>query len=648
MQFRWVFSPDDIAGPSVLAVVQHVLLVTAASVTLGLRLGVEDARPDADPGRAVPDDRLTTYLLLFLVLFVVQLVCEVLLVRASMASPSSLASRSDGYTRLLKALLTLRLVLFFCDLALACYGVYAAVSVEETFVIDTDYVIAVLLAINFVSSLLSVSTLLLGFGCCVAPRADSQSEWQRFCALFFCTVSGPRDEVDPVFELVGDLCHEFFQDLNMLPGDIAASLYLVRLTQKRLEELRTDNPEYGARAALPAGHEWIHISHPMHGVPMERNSPDFQDLLYHYRFANGAYGWPLYVFTHPVSSVPILASKMCCSFEPAKVKRVGDSCCFCLPLHSAALLYQSKLQGNDVIHANFRARLMRPAYVVVLDRERNTVVVSVRGTLSMDDTATDAVGLAEPFDAGPEIGTAHGHKGMVQSASWIRSDLAERGVLDDAMIDGRELRVTGHSLGAGTAAILALMLRPQYPSLHCLVYGCPAVVDARTAELAKPFITTLVHSKDMIPRLSLRNISIMKEILIKVSNLADSHKSHILSSPFRKNVTMETIFADPDAALQAVLDTELDTAGDTSVDPLRAPGKILFFHYPTRPRPYCCFQSNCCRPSRRYTAHWIEADQLGFIQVSSRAIKDHVPWLYGDAIKLMARQLEEDEDLRQY
>lgn len=35
------------------------------------------------------------------------------------------------------------------------------------------------------------------------------------------------------------------------------------------------------------------------------------------------------------------------------------------------------------------------------------------------------------------------------------------------------LVIVGHSLGAGTAAILSFLLRPQYPSLHCYSYSPP-------------------------------------------------------------------------------------------------------------------------------------------------------------------------------
>lgn len=36
--------------------------------------------------------------------------------------------------------------------------------------------------------------------------------------------------------------------------------------------------------------------------------------------------------------------------------------------------------------------------------------------------------------------------------------------------------VTGHSLGAGVASLLAILLRPKYPKLHCFAYGPPGCI----------------------------------------------------------------------------------------------------------------------------------------------------------------------------
>ena len=69
---------------------------------------------------------------------------------------------------------------------------------------------------------------------------------------------------------------------------------------------------------------------------------------------------------------------------------------------------------------------------------------------------------------------------MVQAASYIRSRLESENLLGQAFSHNPErgthrfqLVIVGHSLGAGTATILALLLRQQYPNLRCYAYSPP-------------------------------------------------------------------------------------------------------------------------------------------------------------------------------
>ena len=41
------------------------------------------------------------------------------------------------------------------------------------------------------------------------------------------------------------------------------------------------------------------------------------------------------------------------------------------------------------------------------------------------------------------------------------------------ILQGAKIVITGHSLGAGTAALLAILLRPKYPDLKCFTYSPP-------------------------------------------------------------------------------------------------------------------------------------------------------------------------------
>ena len=69
---------------------------------------------------------------------------------------------------------------------------------------------------------------------------------------------------------------------------------------------------------------------------------------------------------------------------------------------------------------------------------------------------------------------------MVQAAVYIKKEISERLLLSEAFDLDRargtpdyQLVVVGHSLGAGTAAILAILLRQQFPDLHCYAFSPP-------------------------------------------------------------------------------------------------------------------------------------------------------------------------------
>ena len=57
--------------------------------------------------------------------------------------------------------------------------------------------------------------------------------------------------------------------------------------------------------------------------------------------------------------------------------------------------------------------------------------------------------------------------------------------------------VTGHSLGAGTASVLAFLLRRLYPDTVCYAYSPPGCVfNAAAAEASRSFVTSVTFGED--------------------------------------------------------------------------------------------------------------------------------------------------------
>lgn len=73
----------------------------------------------------------------------------------------------------------------------------------------------------------------------------------------------------------------------------------------------------------------------------------------------------------------------------------------------------------------------------------------------------------------------------------------------------------GHSLGAGTASILAILLRQEYPDLVCFSYAPPGGLLSMPAQLyTQEFITSVVVGKDVVPRIGLRQMESLRADLI--------------------------------------------------------------------------------------------------------------------------------------
>ena len=114
-------------------------------------------------------------------------------------------------------------------------------------------------------------------------------------------------------------------------------------------------------------------------------------------------------------------------------------------------------------------------------------------------------GIADEFGVPAAVGQ-YGHKGIFQCGAIIARHVQRLGYLRHVlrregapvappkapdgwvknMPDCRGFRflVTGHSLGAGLASVVALLLRPKYPGLRCLAFSPPGGMVSRGLALS--------------------------------------------------------------------------------------------------------------------------------------------------------------------
>ena len=112
----------------------------------------------------------------------------------------------------------------------------------------------------------------------------------------------------------------------------------------------------------------------------------------------------------------------------------------------------ARVSVADIVAADWVTLPFSPASYVCVDRKGATVVLAIRGTVSTGDLLTDAVSTSTPFLGG------WAHSGMVMSAYQVCKTQLPAAAAALVNNPGFAFLVTGHSMGAGVAAILAMLV----------------------------------------------------------------------------------------------------------------------------------------------------------------------------------------------
>ena len=172
-------------------------------------------------------------------------------------------------------------------------------------------------------------------------------------------------------------------------------------------------------------------------------------------------------------------------------------------------------RGFSLVYHDKEVSHEKAASYLAFNSQDKVCVLAIKGTSSMADVGTDLLCKAVPF-----MGTKFAHEGIMNAArrvvarcvDFIKSLFAPQGY---------QVVVTGHSLGAGTGALAAMILKEELhvPLVRGVLYACPPVLDQASAIAAHFYITSLVHDRDIITRTSLSNMNIQHAIIAEVYRL---------------------------------------------------------------------------------------------------------------------------------
>ncbi|XP_033123783.1 sn1-specific diacylglycerol lipase beta-like isoform X2 [Anneissia japonica] len=293
---------------------------------------------------------------------------------------------------------------------------------------------------------------------CKSSLQSPKALLERRCRVLCCCVKGDENAREALAD-ASAVFAKLFEGHDVVASDILAGLIVIQQQQKRLSmqglmppSSRTDFPEFNAPSTpainvLPAAVHFL-------------------------QYALSSYGILLYMYDHPLCGICKLCLHKdciccCCGNQEDEA---------CTGYNTAVIKEMNNLRNDQIIYITHQNKIYEIPFFVAVDHDYKAVVISLRGTLSLES-------------------------------------------------NDYELVITGHSLGGGTAAILSILLKPQWPHVKCYSFACPGgLVSSVAVEYSLSFVTTVILGSDIIPRMSLESLDDIKLQLIKIFMETDKSK----------------------------------------------------------------------------------------------------------------------------
>ncbi|KAK9467149.1 hypothetical protein V1512DRAFT_262068 [Lipomyces arxii] len=160
-------------------------------------------------------------------------------------------------------------------------------------------------------------------------------------------------------------------------------------------------------------------------------------------------------------------------------------------------------------------------HFVAVDHMSKTVVLTIRGTLGLEDVLTDLTCEFEEFEWMGK--TYKAHRGMLKSAKLLKRPLSRvfmtiKVALEELGPD-YGLVICGHSLGGGVGALLSILISepsidgvfvtsadstlPAGRKIHSYAFGPTATISSNLRLATRHLTTSVVYGLDIVPCLSL-------------------------------------------------------------------------------------------------------------------------------------------------
>lgn len=195
-------------------------------------------------------------------------------------------------------------------------------------------------------------------------------------------------------------------------------------------------------------------------------------------------------------------------------------------------------RGYELVTATWEPHKEKPAHFIAFNHADKLCLVAICGSKSGSDGLTNAQVLCEPlYEGGPLC-----HQGMARSARWICERYHS---LITNVFAAAHYKVVcgGHSLGAGTAALVTELMHAQHGmTSECFGFATPACVDVSAAGKMDR-VTSVVLRDDIVPRASVAAVY-QKLLRLRKTNWEEMAEGSWIEESFKTDVCSREFILD--------------------------------------------------------------------------------------------------------
>lgn len=323
-----------------------------------------------------------------------------------------------------------------------------------------------------------------------------------------------------------------------------------------------------------------------------------------------------------------------------------DNCCGC---NVASAERRLRAHNFEIIYVSYKVNVNMVPFLVAADHSKQTIVVAMRGSMSMSDMVTDMNGQTDklPIEDCPDDWLCH--RGITRAADYVKTTLLQEHILDRAFncrpdlgSNDYTLILCGHSLGAGVAAILGILLRSRYPSLKSYLYSPPGgILSLPAVEYTKQFAIGTLLGNDVVPRLGIAQLERLRYHVLLSSKSSNKSAGKILTRALCPSLCCgnNKVEYDPGQSLDLLHGSygrPFDYNGSKvpfQVQPklLYVPGRLIHIvkNYSFKPKARRIFSAPI------YQAIWTENTDYDRIMIGEGMFYDHLPKNLLHAMKML-------------